>query len=210
MATPEGARRLISNKYLPEGLGLKDPSRMVKAEVVAYYKLWIGRQKDEKQPLVFKLEEALQKAREDREARSAALQTKKRSYVEIEDEEDDDNGSESRDSGKKKKPSPGAEEGPSAPKQDRSDKEKESHSKNNVAKKPLKPAARAAFLRGLSAHKPYLSLVESVLNKSTVCFHLNFFTVLIFHTCFRPRAPVRREPNFRSGYHGTLILPKWG
>ncbi|KAJ7208632.1 hypothetical protein GGX14DRAFT_566846 [Mycena pura] len=164
MATPEGARHLISDKYLPEGLGLKDPSRMVKTEVQAYYKLWMGRQKDDKKPLVFKLEEAKQKAQEDREARSAALQTKKRSYVEIDDGENEDNGSESEGSGQKKQPSSGASgDEPTTPQEDHSHKAKKSKS----TQKPLKPAARAAFLRGLSAYKPYILLIESVLNKST-------------------------------------------
>ncbi|KAJ7883898.1 hypothetical protein B0H14DRAFT_3857237 [Mycena olivaceomarginata] len=48
MATPEGARALIDSKYLVKNLGLKDPSRMVKSEVEAYYKHWISRQDDGK------------------------------------------------------------------------------------------------------------------------------------------------------------------
>ncbi|KAJ6610813.1 hypothetical protein B0H10DRAFT_2224639 [Mycena sp. CBHHK59/15] len=82
MATPEGARSLIAEKYLPVGVGLKDPSRMVKTEVEAIYKLWIDRQKKSKKPLAFKVEE--------------------RAYVEVDDE--DPLSEEDGSSKKKRKP----------------------------------------------------------------------------------------------------------
>ncbi|KAJ6537342.1 hypothetical protein B0H10DRAFT_1971813 [Mycena sp. CBHHK59/15] len=81
MATPEGARSLIAEKYLPVGVGLKDPSRMVKAEVEAIYKLWTDRQKKTKKPLAFKVEEVRQKVAEDGRLHVAALKPKKRAYV---------------------------------------------------------------------------------------------------------------------------------
>ncbi|KAJ6597906.1 hypothetical protein B0H10DRAFT_2231851 [Mycena sp. CBHHK59/15] len=102
MATPEGARSLIAEKYLPVGVGLKDPSRMVKTEVEAIYKLWIDRQKKIKKPLAFKVEEVRQKVAEDGRLCVAALKPKKRAYVEVDDE--DPLSEEDGSSKKKRKP----------------------------------------------------------------------------------------------------------
>ncbi|KAJ6570383.1 hypothetical protein B0H10DRAFT_2199808 [Mycena sp. CBHHK59/15] len=101
----QGARALVSSKYLPEGLGLMDPSRMKKSDVEAYYTFWMGRQKEEKKPLTFKYAEVKEKLAEDRQVRLDALKSKKRQYEEV-DEMSDDVGAGSKASATKKKRGP--------------------------------------------------------------------------------------------------------
>ncbi|KAJ6624673.1 hypothetical protein B0H10DRAFT_2186511 [Mycena sp. CBHHK59/15] len=86
MATPEGTRSLIAEKYLPVGVGLKDPSWMKKS----------------KKPLAFKVEEVRQKVAQDGRLRVAALKPTKRAYVEVDDE--DPLSEEDGSSKKKRKP----------------------------------------------------------------------------------------------------------
>ncbi|KAJ7019018.1 hypothetical protein C8F04DRAFT_1276775 [Mycena alexandri] len=88
MATPDGARELVHSKYLPAGIALKDPSRMVKSEVEALYKLWISRQKEKKIPLHFKVAEAKRKIAEDQRVRIQSLKRKQPAYIETDDEEE--------------------------------------------------------------------------------------------------------------------------
>ncbi|KAF7372220.1 hypothetical protein MVEN_00081400 [Mycena venus] len=110
MATPEGARELIKERYLPPGLGLKDLSRMVKEEVKKIYKLWFDNQKSGKLPLKFKVAEAKKKQEEDQQVKDQNLKRKKPVYVEVGDgsaqeaeRNDDDSEEEEKWDGKKKK-----------------------------------------------------------------------------------------------------------
>ncbi|KAJ7177712.1 hypothetical protein C8R46DRAFT_1029314 [Mycena filopes] len=93
MATPDGARKLIQSKFLPNGVGLKDPSRMVKTEVEAIYKLWMQRQTEKKIALHFKVAEAKRKNEEDQRKRAESLKRKQPRYMgtsDGDDEEEDD------------------------------------------------------------------------------------------------------------------------
>ncbi|KAF7349652.1 hypothetical protein MSAN_01691600 [Mycena sanguinolenta] len=95
MATPDGAWELIKDSYLPKDRGLRDPSRMVKAEVNDLYMHWFKRQEDGKTPLKFKVAEAKKKQEEDRQVKLQALKRKKQDYIEVEEENEthsDDNG----------------------------------------------------------------------------------------------------------------------
>ncbi|KAJ7748985.1 hypothetical protein B0H16DRAFT_1461483 [Mycena metata] len=88
MATPDGACELVHSKYLPDGIVLKDPSHMVKSEVEAIYNLWIGRQKEKKIPLCFKVAEAKRNIEEDQWVRIQSLKRKQPPYVETDDDGD--------------------------------------------------------------------------------------------------------------------------
>jgi hypothetical protein len=58
MATHDGARELNDGRFLPLGVGLRDPSRMRKEEVEKICKLWMHCQGESKIPLQFKVAEA--------------------------------------------------------------------------------------------------------------------------------------------------------
>jgi hypothetical protein len=100
MATPEGARKLISPGYLPDGIGLKDPSRMVKDEVEKIFKLWIRGQKEGKLPLKFKAKEVKQQLEEAQRLRIQSLKRKQPDYVDTDGDEDADGREGNSDNGK--------------------------------------------------------------------------------------------------------------
>jgi hypothetical protein len=176
MATPEGAHQLIATKYLPAGLGLKDPSRMVKTEVKAYYKLWMARQDAGKKPLVFKVEEAKEKRAEDRAVRIAALKSKKRTYVEVDDIDHSDNELAEKDKQNSKSAAASESQRPPTKKKaktakdtnDSAGKSKSGGSKPPAPRPVLKPAARVEVLLKLSTFGPYQSLVQQMLKAATV------------------------------------------
>lgn len=182
MATPEGARALISSKYLPEGLGLMDPSRMKKSEVETYYTFWMARQKEDKKPLVFKSAEVKQKLAEDRQVRLDALKSKKRAYVEV-DVASDDAGAGSKASMAKKQRG-GSASGKSKAREKVGDAKSkgrgDSTDGKRVVVKPravLKPDAKEAVLLMVSTFDPYVSLVKTVLKLATVRYFFEFFKV---------------------------------
>ncbi|KAJ6583316.1 hypothetical protein B0H10DRAFT_1962151 [Mycena sp. CBHHK59/15] len=159
MATPEGARSLIAEKYLPVGVGLKDPSRMVKIEVEAIHKLWIDRQKKSKKPLAFKVEAVRQKVAEDGRLRVAALKPKMRAYVEVDDE--DPLSEEDGSSKKKRKP------GKDHTKKVNKGKGKAATTRDKPkAQMVVKPDSREAILFGLDPMTAYHLLVKQVLKSS--------------------------------------------
>ncbi|KAJ6459087.1 hypothetical protein C8R45DRAFT_942509 [Mycena sanguinolenta] len=147
MATPEGARELIPSQYLPEGLGLRDPSCMVSAEVENIYKLWMYHQKEQKFLLQFKAAEAKRKLNEDQQARLKSLKRKKDMYVEPDDDNEDEEHEEKdigRGAEKRKRP-------------------------RTIVPKPhprLTPETFQARLLELSAFGPYQSLVQEVFQYS--------------------------------------------
>jgi hypothetical protein len=176
MATPEGARALIDSKYLVKNLGLKDPSRMVKSEVEAYYKHWISRQDDGKKALVFRVQEAKEKRNDDRTTRIAALNSKKRSYVEV--DSSDDAGADSGDMGQQKSQSKSlvrkkvkAQGGKSKAGKDTAPATgKEGATHPRPTPRPfLSASARKGILLTLSMHPQFQSLVDQVMKAATVC-----------------------------------------
>ncbi|KAJ7457162.1 hypothetical protein B0H11DRAFT_2320785 [Mycena galericulata] len=172
MSTPEGAQELIRDKFLPDGLGLKDPSRMVKSEVEAFQKLWMGRQNRDKRPLDFKEFEAKRKAAEAREVRIASLTSKKRRYVEIAaGSDDDDDGTPQADKGPSKKKTKPAAASTSAVNTNEKAGKKTAKSAEKPARplpRPvLKPDTREEILLGLSTLASYRLLVKTVLKSAT-------------------------------------------
>ncbi|KAJ7939562.1 hypothetical protein B0H13DRAFT_2300242 [Mycena leptocephala] len=171
MATPEGAHQLIATKYLPAGLGLKDPSRMVKTEVEAYYKLWMTHQEAGKKPLVFKVEEAKEKRAEDRAVHISALNSKKRTYVEVDDINHSDDDLAEKDKQNSKSAAASRSQGLPTKKKAKTAKDTNTsagESKSGSAKHPapwpvLKPAAWMEVLLKLSSFGPYQSLVQQML-----------------------------------------------
>ncbi|KAJ6556081.1 hypothetical protein B0H19DRAFT_1071214 [Mycena capillaripes] len=163
MATSEGARALILSKCLPDGLGLRDPSRMTKAEVEAYYKLWITRQDEGKKALVFKEDEAKEKREEDRALRVAAL--KKRAYIEIDGDSDgvEENPAKSKLSGETESDNSGGRK----KKKKQDNKQKANDPTRPRARPALKLAAKKDILVNLSLFEPYQSLVEQMLKQAT-------------------------------------------
>ncbi|KAJ7798321.1 hypothetical protein B0H13DRAFT_2391672 [Mycena leptocephala] len=153
MATPEGAHQLIVTKYLPAGLGLKDPSRMVKTEVKAYYKLWMARQDAGKKPLVFKVEEAKEKGQKIEPDNELAEKDKQNSKSAA--------ASESQRPPTKKKAKTAKDTNDSA------GKSKSGGSKPPAPRPVLKPAARVEVLLKLSTFGPYQSLVQQMLKAAT-------------------------------------------
>ncbi|KAF8206625.1 hypothetical protein K438DRAFT_2086115 [Mycena galopus ATCC 62051] len=182
MASAEGAHALIPSQCLPSGLALRDPSRMVKSEVEAYFKHWHSRQKDGKKPLNFRVQEAKEKREEDKAARVAALKSKKRGYVEVSEGED------GGDSVPMKKPKAAPRR--NAPSSDEEDsgvedlvpknsklppkkiapamhKAKQENPKRPIARPILNASTRKEILVALSAFPPYRSLVDKVLKAAT-------------------------------------------
>ncbi|KAJ7637932.1 hypothetical protein DFH06DRAFT_1335574 [Mycena polygramma] len=174
MATVEGVQELVKEHFLPLGVALKDPSRMVKGEVEKIYKLWTQRQRQNKLPLRFKVAEAKQKIREDKEGRIQALKRKQPDYIDTSDNEDP--AQSAAPSGRKKaKPSAA-----STSSQTTSLADKNKNGKHSSAAKPNKPAVasrpkprpvltpqlRKAKLYNLSSFGPYRSLVQELLRIS--------------------------------------------
>jgi hypothetical protein len=163
MSTPEGARKLISNGYLPEGLGLWDPSRMVKEEIETIYNFWMRQQKENKLPLKFKVAEAKQKVAEDKQVRLESLKRKKAAYVETSDDETGDH--ENSQSKQKKKKANDADPPPMAPKSGKK-------AQKNGRPKPrpyLDMSTRKSRLLALTNLAAYQSLVLEVLTSAKVC-----------------------------------------
>ncbi|KAJ6538404.1 hypothetical protein B0H10DRAFT_1971552 [Mycena sp. CBHHK59/15] len=149
MATPEGARSLIVEKYLPVGVGLKDSSRC-------------------KKPLAFKVEEVRQKVAEDGRLCVAALKPKKRAYVEVDDE--DPLSEEDGSSKKKRKPSKDhtkqVNKGKGKAATTRADAVAKENGDKPKAQMIVKPDARKAILFGLDPMTAYHLLVKQVLKSS--------------------------------------------
>jgi hypothetical protein len=163
MSTPEGARKLISNGYLPEGLGLWDPSRMVKEEIETIYNFWMRQQKENKLPLKFKVAEAKQKVAEDKQVRLESLKRKKAAYVETSDDKTGDH--ENSQSKQKKKKANDADPPPMAPKSGKK-------AQKNGRPKPrpyLDMSTRKSRLLALTNLAAYQSLVLEVLTSAKVC-----------------------------------------
>ncbi|KAJ7349414.1 hypothetical protein DFH08DRAFT_807903 [Mycena albidolilacea] len=160
MSTPESAHKLISNGYLPEGLGLQDPSQMVKEEIETIYKFWMRQQKANKLPLRFKVAEAKQKVAEDKQVRLESLKRKKVAYVETSNDETGDH--ENSQSKQKKKKANDADPPPMAPKSGKK-------AQKNGRPKPrpyLDMSTRKSRLLALTNLVAYQSLVLEVLTSA--------------------------------------------
>ncbi|KAJ7835041.1 hypothetical protein B0H13DRAFT_1913764 [Mycena leptocephala] len=145
MPTHEGARALIPTKYLPEGLGLRDSSRMIKSEVKAYYKLWMNRQEAGKLALVFR----------------------KRTHMEV-DSDDEATNSTNKKQKSKKKATANADASTKGKVNSGSTSKAKSANAERPAPRPiLTPVARKQILLGLCAFEPYQLLVEQVLKSAT-------------------------------------------
>jgi hypothetical protein len=216
MHTPEGARLLISDKYLPLEMGLKDPSRMVKTEVEAIYKHWMTRQKNNKRPLEFKMDEVKAKIEENRRLRAEALSSMKRAYVDV-GSDDEDNGKDTAESSRpKKRPREEGDQLGEKEKEQKQDKGKGKEKKKKNAEKKrkesggtgqvvpprpvIKPAERETILRGLSDFAAYQALVNAVLKVAMVrifwCSRKYFF-LLTFNKSDDP------------GKGSSMKLPMW-